>query len=62
VLGHELLLLHGQHAGAVGAAMLAGIGAGLFAGAREAFAAMGGRPELIQPEPEAVRRYAELEG
>jgi sugar (pentulose or hexulose) kinase len=60
VVGHELLLLHGQNAGAMGAAMLAAIGAGLYPGEPEAFAAMGGRAERIAPEPEAVRRYEEI--
>jgi sugar (pentulose or hexulose) kinase len=57
VAGHEILLLHGQHAGAMGAAMLAAIGAGLHRGEAEAFAAMGGRAVRIEPDPEAVRRY-----
>ena len=60
VCGLELSLLSGQAAGAVGAAMLAAIGAGLHAGEREAFAAMGGQAVSIRPEPEAVRRYEEL--
>jgi sugar (pentulose or hexulose) kinase len=60
VLGHELLLLHGQHAGAVGAAVLAAIGAGLYRDEREAFAAMGGKAIRIAPEPEAVREYEEI--
>jgi sugar (pentulose or hexulose) kinase len=60
VCGLELSLLAGQAAGAAGAAMLAAIGAGLYAGAREAFAAMGGRAVVIRPEPAAVRRYEEI--
>jgi xylulokinase len=60
VAGHELLLLHGQNAGAMGAAVLAAIGAGLHAGEAEAFAAMGGEGVSISPEPEAVRRYEDI--
>jgi xylulokinase len=60
VAGHELLLLHGQNAGAMGAAMLAATGAGLYRDEREAFAAMGGEAVRILPEPEAVRRYEEI--
>ena len=56
VAGHELVLLHGQNAGAVGAAMLAAIGAGLYRDEREAFAAMGGEAVRIAPDPAAVRR------
>jgi sugar (pentulose or hexulose) kinase len=62
VCGMELSLLAGQAAGAVGAAMLAAIGAGLHADEREAFAAMGGRAVSIRPEPAAVRRYKEVYG
>ncbi len=62
ICGLELSLLSGQAAGAVGAAMLAAIGAGLHADEREAFAAMGGRAVEIRPEPEAVRRYESIYG
>jgi sugar (pentulose or hexulose) kinase len=60
ICGLELSLRAGQAAGALGAAMLAAIGAGLFADEREAFAAMGGQAVVLRPEPEAVRRYEEI--
>jgi xylulokinase len=57
ICGLELALGGGQAAGAVGAAMLS---AGLHAGEREAFAAMGGQGVSIRPEPAAVREYEEI--
>jgi xylulokinase len=60
VAGLPLRLINGQTAGAMGAAMLAAVGCGLYADEREAFAAMGGTETLIEPEGAAVRRYAEL--
>jgi sugar (pentulose or hexulose) kinase len=62
VAGLPLRLINGQTAGAMGAAMLAAVGCGLFSDEREAFAAMGGRATLIEPEAAGVRRYAELYG
>ncbi len=62
VCGAELALLNGQAAGAVGAAVLASIGAGLHADEREAFAVMGGQAVRVEPEPAAVRRYEEIYG
>jgi sugar (pentulose or hexulose) kinase len=58
--GLELELAGGQNAGAAGAAVLAAVGAGLYRGEREAFAAMGKRAARITPDPAAVRRYEEL--
>lgn len=49
----------GQDAGALGAAMLAAIGAGLHRGEAEAFRAMGGPQRTVRPAPEAVREYEE---
>jgi sugar (pentulose or hexulose) kinase len=60
VCGLEVGLLNGQTAGAVGAAMLAAIGAGLHPGERETFAVMGGQAASIRPEPAAVREYEEI--
>jgi sugar (pentulose or hexulose) kinase len=60
VCGLALTLLNGQTAGAVGAAVLAAVGAGLYRGEREAFAAMGGEGATITPEPAAVREYEEI--
>jgi sugar (pentulose or hexulose) kinase len=60
VCGLALTLLNGQTAGAMGAAVLAAVGAGLYRGEREAFAAMGGEGTTITPEPAAVREYEEI--
>ena len=57
VIGLELKLINGQTAGAVGAAILAAIGAGLFRNEREAFEAMGGDGIIITPSVEAVEKY-----
>jgi len=62
VAGLPLRLINGQTAGAMGAAILAAIGCGLYSGEREAFAAMGGSETVIEPEPATVRRYADLYG
>ena len=62
VAGLPLRLINGQTAGAMGAAMLAAVGCGLYADEREAFAAMGGTETLIEPEGAAIRRYVELYG
>ncbi len=57
IIGLELKLINGQTAGAVGAAILAAIGAGLFRNEREAFEAMGGNGTIITPSDEAVKKY-----
>ena len=60
VCGIQLELRSGQAAGAMGAAILASIGAGLHRDERDAFDAMGGEGVLIRPEPAAVREYEEI--
>jgi sugar (pentulose or hexulose) kinase len=57
ITGLELKLINGQTAGAVGAAMLAAIGAGLFKDEGEAFASMGGEGTVITPSASAVKEY-----
>jgi xylulokinase len=57
ITGLELKLINGQTAGAVGAAILAAIGAELFRDEREAFAFMGGEGTMITPSTEAVKLY-----
>ncbi len=53
VTGLELRLADGRTAGAVGAAILAGIGAGMFPDEESGFAAMGGRVSRIRPSSAA---------
>ena len=60
VAGLELDLLNGQVAGAMGAAILASLGASVYRDEAEAFAAMGGRADRIVPRTEAVRTYEGL--
>jgi xylulokinase len=62
VAGLPLRLINGQTAGAMGAAMLAAVGCGLYRDEQEAFAAMGGSGTVIEPEQAAVERYADLYG
>jgi xylulokinase len=57
ITGLELKLINGQTAGAVGAAILAAVGAGLFRDEREAFACMGGEGAVLTPSASAVRDY-----
>jgi sugar (pentulose or hexulose) kinase len=57
ITGLELKLINGQTAGAVGAAILAAVGAGLFEDEREAFSAMGGEGTVIIPSAAAVDVY-----
>lgn len=60
VAGLELDLLHGQAAGAMGAAILASLGAGMHRDEAAAFAAMGGEAEHIIPATDAVSGYEVL--
>jgi sugar (pentulose or hexulose) kinase len=57
ITGLELKLINGQTAGAVGAAILAAVGAGLFRNEREAFASMGGEGRVISPSAKTVKLY-----
>ena len=60
VAGLPLRLINGQTAGAMGAAMLAATGCGVFPDVGEAFAAMGGSGTTIEPGSAEIRRYREL--
>lgn len=63
VLGHTIRIpTTGAHAGALGAAILAGVGAGIFSGPREGQASMRSMEEVINPEPQAVNTYEALYG
>ncbi|UCF98920.1 MAG: hypothetical protein JSV89_05105 [Spirochaetaceae bacterium] len=57
ITGLELKLINGQTAGAVGAAILAAIGVGLFRDEREAFASMGGEGTVITPSTTTAHLY-----
>ncbi len=50
-------LINGQTAGAVGAAIFAAIGYGLFNSEQEAFQAMGGSGRTVRPDSRRVRQY-----
>jgi sugar (pentulose or hexulose) kinase len=60
IAGLPLRLINGQTAGAMGAAMLAAVGCGLYRDVHEAFAAMGGSGQLIEPAGPAIHRYSRL--
>jgi xylulokinase len=60
VSGLPLRLINGQTAGAMGAAVLAAVGCGLFSDVRRAFAAMGGTARTIQPDSAGVRAYERI--
>ncbi len=60
ITGLELRLINGQNAGAVGAAILAGIGAGIFRDEFEAFVGMGENAACISPSTLARNLYASL--
>ncbi|MBN2553700.1 MAG: hypothetical protein JXB06_13065 [Spirochaetales bacterium] len=57
ITGLELKLINGQTAGAVGAAILAAIGAGLFRDEGQAFASMGGNGRVITPSAKTMKLY-----
>jgi sugar (pentulose or hexulose) kinase len=60
VTGLPLTLTNGQTAGAVGAAIMAALGAGLFQNLREAVEVMGGKGETITPADEDSELYDAL--
>ena len=60
VTGLEIEIVHGQVAGAVGAAALAGIGAGIFRDDKDAALSIGGQPVLVTPSDSGSREYARL--
>ena len=60
ITGLGLRLINGQNAGAVGAAILAGIGAGIFRDECEAFSGMGENATYISPSASAKSLYTSL--
>ena len=62
VCGRCITLVGGQSTAARGAAILAGLGAGLFADPMSGAAAMAGEQRLVEPQPDHVRTYDELFG
>ena len=62
VVGLPITLLSGQSTAAYGAAILAGVGAGLFADLASGAAAMGVRGRTLEPDESHARRYNDLYG
>ena len=60
ITGLTLNLINGQTAGAIGAAMLAAIGAGYFKNEAEAFKGMGGKAVIIKPNKSLSKKYDEF--
>ena len=60
VTGLTLSLVNGQTAAAMGAAVLAGIGAGIFADERDAAVRLAAQPQIITPAEDAVREYGDI--
>jgi xylulokinase len=60
VTGLEIEIVHGQVAGAVGAAALAGIGAGIFKDEKDAAWSLSGQPDQVTPSDSGSREYARL--
>jgi sugar (pentulose or hexulose) kinase len=61
VTGLELRLVGGQAAGAVGAAILAGIGAGIFKDERDGYRRMGSEEQrVVKPSPQAQGEYSKI--
>ena len=50
ITGLELRLISGQAAGAIGAAIMAGIGVGIFKDEREGFELLGKEPRIVEPD------------
>ncbi len=59
VLGRPLRVPAGHDAATLGAAILAGVGSGLFAGVREGIEAMAGSDRIVEPRPAMVKAYDE---
>ena len=60
ILGVKLEIVNGSCAGAVGAALVAGIGAGLFADEKEAWKRMDFEKRILVPDTKAHREYDRL--
>ncbi|NPA37182.1 MAG: FGGY-family carbohydrate kinase [Chlorobi bacterium] len=56
----KIKLLNGQEAGATGSAIIAGIGAGLFADEKDGFMKIGGLPETIEPNGINKKHYQKI--
>ena len=50
----------GQHAGAMGAVILAGIGAGLFRDEQDGYSRIRSKEKIIKPEPVRIRQYQQV--
>jgi xylulokinase len=59
ILNRPLVRLKITEAGALGAAILAGIGAGVYASAEEAIASLVKTDRVFEPDPDRVRAYNE---
>jgi sugar (pentulose or hexulose) kinase len=57
ILGCPLSIVNGVNAGAIGAAILAGCGIGLFPDEREAFRLLGFAEKLLYPNKEIAQEY-----
>ncbi len=57
ITGREIVLLNGQDAGAIGSAVMAGIGAGLFDDEKDGFCRIGGDPIVIEPNSSNKKQY-----
>ncbi len=58
ITGHPVQLLNGQIAGALGSAIMAGIGAGWFRNEAEGFSKIGGKVTTVHPVPSRTRQYS----
>ena len=58
--GLEIKLLNGQNAGALGAAIMAGVGVGIFKDETEGFNAIGGKARIITPDKVSHNEYNHL--
>jgi xylulokinase len=58
MLGRHVSLLHSQHAGAAGAAILAGVGSGVLRDIGEGFRRYGEDERTLEPDPALVSVYA----
>jgi len=60
VIGLPIVLSQGQYAGALGAAIMAGIGVGLFVDEAQGFEAVNGTGEKIMPQKNNQQIYNKL--
>jgi xylulokinase len=62
VLNKPVVVYQTRENACLGAAILAGVGCGLYSSIEDAFAQILHQTSMVEPEPEAVRRYASLYG